>query len=148
MKPEMSAHEVTQAAKAAILSGAYALIVVNYANADMVGHTGNLKAAIAACEAVDKGIGILLETIDQQKGMALIIADHGNAETMWDVQAQAPHTRHTTNVVECVLYGHGLEAATLRPMGRLADVAPTLLSCLNIPQPSSMTGESLLIDSA
>ncbi len=145
-KPEMSASGITQAALAALLSKKYALTVVNYANADMVGHTGSLAATIKACEAVDAGVGALLQAVDEIGGGALITADHGNAEMMWDVAVQSPHTRHTTNPVECILYGKGYEALALRSGGRLADIAPTILQCLGLPQPVEMTGESLLAD--
>jgi 2,3-bisphosphoglycerate-independent phosphoglycerate mutase len=145
--PEMSAYGVRDAAKAAILSKKYGLITVNFANPDMVGHTGSLPAAIKACEVVDQCLGELLVAIDQVGGAAVVIADHGNADQMWDFDANSPHTRHTLNPVEVIVYGHGLENAKLRqqPIGRLADVAPTLLRLMGLPQPKAMTGENLLV---
>jgi len=146
--PQMSAFGVRDAAKAAILSKKYGLIVVNFANPDMVGHTGSLPAAIIACETVDACLGELLAALDQVGGAALITADHGNADQMWDFEANSPHTRHTLNPVEVVVYGHDLQKAKLRqePAGRLADLAPTLLRLMGLPQPAAMTGQSLLIE--
>jgi 2,3-bisphosphoglycerate-independent phosphoglycerate mutase len=110
-QPEMSAAEVTKAAKEAILSGKYALIVVNYANPDMVGHTGSLPAAIKAVEAADKGVGELLEALAKVGGSAVIGADHGNCEQMWDPVHNAPHTSHTLNLVEFFVVGTGTRRA-------------------------------------
>jgi 2,3-bisphosphoglycerate-independent phosphoglycerate mutase len=144
-------HTKTAEAKAAILSGKYGLIVINYANPDMVGHTGNLPAVIKACEAVDKGLGELLTAIDAAGGNALICADHGNADQMWEPETNSPHTRHTLNPVEVVIYGTAPDGQTLRtkklaPLntGRLADIAPTLLALMGIPQPPEMTGNNLI----
>jgi 2,3-bisphosphoglycerate-independent phosphoglycerate mutase len=142
-KPEMSAGHVTELAKAAILSGKYALVIVNYANPDMVGHTGSLKAVCKACETVDQGVGELLAAIDQVGGRALITADHGNADQMWEPEEKSAHTRHTLNPVEVVLYGSGLKGVKMRPAGRLADIAPTLLDLMGLPKPAEMTGMSL-----
>ncbi len=146
LQPEMSAAEVTRAAKAAILSGKYALIFVNYANPDMVGHTGSLPAAIRAVEAADHGVGELLEALAERKGKALICADHGNCEQMWDPVHNAPHTSHTLNPVEVFVVGEDYAAGRtrLREGGRLADLAPTLLQLLGLPKPAEMTGESLI----
>ena len=143
-KPEMSATQVTEMAKAAILSGKYGLIVVNYANPDMVGHTGSLEAVCKACEAVDRGLGTLLEAVDQAGGKALITADHGNADQMWEPEENSPHTRHTLNPVEVVVYGAGCKGLKVRPVGRLADIAPTVLRLMGLPKPPEMTGESLI----
>ena len=146
MQPEMSSAEVTAAAKAAILSGKYGLIVVNYANPDMVGHTGSLPAAIKAVEATDRGVGELLGALEQMKGQAVICADHGNCEQMWDYVNNSPHTSHTLNLVEVFVVGDGFTPATkLRTGGRLADLAPTLLNLLGLPQPAEMTGVSLIV---
>ncbi len=146
-QPEMSACGVRDAARAAILSKKYALIVVNFANPDMVGHTGSLPAAIKACEVVDGCLGDLLAALDQVGGAALITADHGNADQMWDYEANSPHTRHTLNPVEVIVYGKGLEKRKLRQdKGRLADLAPTLLKLIGLPQPAAMTGQSLLVE--
>ncbi|MCC1494244.1 2,3-bisphosphoglycerate-independent phosphoglycerate mutase [Cognatishimia sp. F0-27] len=140
-QPEMSAPEVTEHFVAAIREG-YDLIVVNYANPDMVGHTGDLDAAIAACEAVDAGLAKVLEALEGTDGAMLVIADHGNCETMVDPETGGPHTAHTTNLVPVILWG-GPEGGTLRD-GRLADVAPTLLDVMGLDQPEEMTGRSLL----
>ncbi len=146
MQPEMSAADVTAAAKAAILSGKYGLIVVNFANPDMVGHTGSLPAAIKAVEATDRGVGELLAALATQHGRAAILADHGNCEQMWDPLTNSPHTSHTLNLVEFFVVGEGYVAGKtkMRTGGRLADVAPTVLELLGLPKPKEMTGESLL----
>ncbi|MDR2863236.1 MAG: 2,3-bisphosphoglycerate-independent phosphoglycerate mutase [Puniceicoccales bacterium] len=149
-KPEMSSVGVTAAAKNAILSGKYGLIVINYANPDMVGHTGSIPAVIKACEAVDRGLGELLEAIDSVGGNALVTADHGNADQMWDTDEHppGPHTRHTLNPVEVVIYGSGAKGRKMAPLstGRLADIAPTLLTLMGVPQPPEMTGKSLIVE--
>ncbi|KUF10704.1 2,3-bisphosphoglycerate-independent phosphoglycerate mutase [Pseudoponticoccus marisrubri] len=141
LQPEMSAAEVTEKFVAAIEQG-YDLIVVNYANPDMVGHTGDLYAAIKACEAVDAGLGQVVDTLERLGGALLVIADHGNCETMVDPETGGPHTAHTTNLVPVILYG-GPDGAQLAD-GRLADVAPTLLELMELPQPQEMTGRSLI----
>ncbi|GAA4220962.1 2,3-bisphosphoglycerate-independent phosphoglycerate mutase [Sagittula marina] len=141
MQPEMSAGEVTSKFLEAIDHG-YDLIVVNFANPDMVGHTGDLDAAIAACEAVDNGLGQVVDKLEQTGGALLVIADHGNCETMVDPETGGPHTAHTTNLVPVILYG-APEGTTLKD-GRLADVAPTLLQLMDLDQPEEMTGESLI----
>lgn len=143
-KPEMSADQVTAMAKTAILSGKYALVVVNYANPDMVGHTGSLAAVSKACETVDQGLGELLKAIDQVGGKALVTADHGNADQMWEPEENCPHTRHTLNPVEVILYGKDCRNLKTRPEGRLADIAPTLLQLMGLPKPPEMTGQSLI----
>jgi 2,3-bisphosphoglycerate-independent phosphoglycerate mutase len=147
MQPEMSAPEVTATAKAAILSGKYGLIVVNYANPDMVGHTGSVPAAVKAVEATDQGVGELLEALAKMEGRAVILADHGNCEQMWDFTADSPHTSHTLNLVEVFVVGQGFAAGQtkMRTGGRLADVAPTVLHLMGLPKPAEMTGESLVI---
>lgn len=146
LQPEMSAAEVTAAAKAAILSGRYGLIVVNYANPDMVGHTGSLPATIKAVEATDRGVGELLEALQMVKGRAVICADHGNAEQMWDPTVNGPHTAHTLNPVEVFVVGEEYSAGRteMRAGGRLADIAPTVLTLMGLPKPAEMTGESLV----
>jgi 2,3-bisphosphoglycerate-independent phosphoglycerate mutase len=143
----MSAAEVTRVAKAAILSGKYGLIVVNYANPDMVGHTGSLPAAIKAVEVTDRGVGELIAALGQMKGRAVICADHGNCEQMWDPEHNAPHTSHTLNQVEVFVVGEGYAAGRtrMRTGGRLADIAPTLLQLMGLPKPKEMTGESLIV---
>jgi 2,3-bisphosphoglycerate-independent phosphoglycerate mutase len=146
LAPAMSSVEVTKAAKGAILCGKYALIVVNYANPDMVGHTGSLPAAIQAVEATDRGVGELLAALATMRGRAVILADHGNAEQMWDPTVNGPHTAHTLNLVETFVVGEGFAAGKtkLRTGGRLADIAPTVLALMGLPKPAEMTGESLL----
>jgi 2,3-bisphosphoglycerate-independent phosphoglycerate mutase len=141
-QPEMSAAEVTDNFVEAIEKG-YDLIVVNYANPDMVGHTGDLIAAIKAVEAVDQGLGRALVALEKAGGALVMTADHGNCEMMVDPETGEPHTAHTTNLVPVAVYG-GPAGAKLRA-GRLADLAPTLLDLMNIDQPPEMTGESLLI---
>jgi 2,3-bisphosphoglycerate-independent phosphoglycerate mutase len=116
--------------------------VVNFANPDMVGHTGDLKAAMAACAAVDKGLGRALVALRAAGGAMIVTADHGNCETMVDPVTGGPHTAHTTNLVPVILTG-GPAGARLRD-GRLADLAPTLLQLMGLPQPPEMTGQSLI----
>ena len=146
LQPEMSAAEVTRLAKEAILSGKYGLIVVNYANPDMVGHTGNLPAVIKAVEATDRGVGELLAALAKVNGRAVVCADHGNCEQMWDASTDGPHTAHTLNLVEVFVVGEGCTKAgtKLREGGRLADIAPTVLDLMGLPKPAEMTGGSLI----
>ncbi|MEM6760846.1 MAG: 2,3-bisphosphoglycerate-independent phosphoglycerate mutase [Pseudomonadota bacterium] len=139
MQPEMSADAVTDKLVAAIGDG-YDLIVINYANPDMVGHTGDLNAAIAACEAVDAGLSRVLPALAASGGAMVLTADHGNCETMIDPNTGAPHTAHTTNLVPVALIG---QEGKLRD-GKLADLAPTLLHLMGLEQPPEMTGRSLL----
>jgi 2,3-bisphosphoglycerate-independent phosphoglycerate mutase len=141
LQPEMSAPELTDKAVAAINSGKYDLIVLNYANPDMVGHTGSLPAAIKAVETVDAGLGRIAEAIQNADGALLVTADHGNCELMRDPQTGGPHTAHTTNPVPVVLLGARNRALA---DGRLADIAPTLLELMGLPKPPEMTGASLL----
>ena len=142
LQPEMSAPELTEKAVRAIAAGAHDLIVLNFANADMVGHTGSLQAAIKACEAVDAGLARIAAAISAAGGRLLVTADHGNAEMMRDPATGGPHTAHTTNPVPVLL--HNAAAGTRLADGRLADLAPTLLALLGVPQPAAMTGQSLL----
>jgi 2,3-bisphosphoglycerate-independent phosphoglycerate mutase len=142
LQPEMSAPELTDKAVAAINSGKYDLIVLNYANPDMVGHTGNLGAAIKAVETVDAGLGRIAQAIQNAGGALLVTADHGNCEMMRDPQTGGPHTSHTTNPVPVVLLG--ARNRSLVAEGRLADIAPTLLELMGLPKPPEMTGTSLL----
>ncbi len=151
--PAMSADKVTETAIAAINKRVYSLMVINYANPDMVGHTGNMDATVQALEVVDNCLGRLLESISRVGGTAIIIADHGNAEMMWDEQGN-PWTAHTTNPVPFILVegegakipGHGTDVQ-LRADGRLSDIAPTILDILKIPQPPEMTGRSMILSS-
>jgi 2,3-bisphosphoglycerate-independent phosphoglycerate mutase len=143
LKPEMSAFEVTDKLVAAIDSGRFDLVVVNYANTDMVGHTGDLDAAIKAVEAVDQCLGRVRDAVVRAGGVMLITADHGNAETMEDPETRQPHTAHTLNRVPVVLVNGPAEILRLRD-GQLADIAPTVLTLMQLPQPKEMTGRSLL----
>jgi len=140
LQPEMSAIEVTDKVVEAIKSKKYDTIILNYANPDMVGHTGNLEAAIKAIETVDTCVGRVIEALEEVEGVALITADHGNSEQMIDYTTGEPHTAHTTNDVPLILVG---KQAKLNP-GRLADLAPTMLELMGIEKPAEMTGESLI----
>ena len=139
----MSAPEVTDRLLEGIASGNYDLILVNYANTDMVGHTGDIGAAVRAVETVDACLGRLEAAIVQSGGILLVTADHGNAEMMWDESTGQPHTAHTTNPVPAILVNAPPEVAGLAD-GRLADIAPTLLPFLGIDQPVEMDGKSLI----
>ena len=143
-KPEMSAAEVTDALVEAIASHSFDFILVNFANPDMVGHSGKLDAAIRAVECVDRCLGRIDEAVERAGGALVITADHGNAERMRDPRANQPHTAHTTDVVPILLVHPSASMRALRD-GRLADVAPTVLALLDLPQPQAMTGESLLV---
>jgi 2,3-bisphosphoglycerate-independent phosphoglycerate mutase len=145
LKPEMSAYEVTDKLVAAIESGAFDFILVNYANGDMVGHTGDLDAAIKAVEAVDKCLGRLEAALTKVGGAMLITADHGNAELMRDYEHNQPHTAHTLFTVPAILVNGPPTVTGLAPGGQLGDVAPTILDLLGVPQPPEMTGRSLLV---
>jgi 2,3-bisphosphoglycerate-independent phosphoglycerate mutase len=141
LQPEMSAPELTGRAVVAIKSDLYDLIILNYANPDMVGHTGSLPAAIKAVETVDTELGRIAEAVREAGGALLVTADHGNCELMRDPDTGEPHTAHTTNPVPVLLQnGHGASLAD----GRLADIAPTLLELMGLPKPPEMTGTSLL----
>jgi 2,3-bisphosphoglycerate-independent phosphoglycerate mutase len=142
LQPEMSAPELTEKAVQAIGTGKYDLIVLNFANPDMVGHTGSLPAAIKAVETVDAGLGRIVAAVKAQGGALLVTADHGNCEMMRDPVTGGPHTAHTTNPVPVFVVG-APQGATLAE-GRLADVAPTLLALMGLPQPAAMTGHNLL----
>ncbi len=143
LQPEMSAPEVTDKLVAAIESGRFDLIVVNYANTDQVGHSGNFKAAVQAVEAVDACLGRLTAAVHKAGGTMLVTADHGNVEQMMDYETGQVHTQHTLNRVPALLVNAPSEVHGLAD-GRLADIAPTLLSLLQLPQPEVMTGKSLL----
>ena len=150
LSPAMSAEAVTKAACNAVDKAVYSLVVINYANPDMVGHTGNTEAAIEAIETVDNCLGKLLSSVSKLGGAVLITADHGNAETMKDDNGN-PWTAHTTNPVPLIFVegeqrkipGHG-GLVELRDDGKLADIAPTILQILQLDKPSEMTGESLI----
>jgi 2,3-bisphosphoglycerate-independent phosphoglycerate mutase len=145
-KPQMSAREVAEAVATAAAEGRYDFILVNFANPDMVGHTGNLDAAIHAVDTVDAGLGRICEAILGQGGALVVTADHGNCELMKDSVSGEPHTAHTTNRVPLILVDDSRGGTPLRQDGRICDVAPTLLSMLRLAQPAAMTGRSLLDD--
>ena len=142
LKPEMSCYTVTEKLTEAIRSGKYDLVVANFANPDMVGHTGVLSAAIKAIEVVDECMGKVVDAVESMHGNLFILADHGNADIMIDEKTGEPYTAHTTNPVPFILVSD--EKHKLREGGCLADVAPTLLELMEIPQPKEMTGKSLL----
>jgi 2,3-bisphosphoglycerate-independent phosphoglycerate mutase len=146
-QPQMSAPEVTDKVVAAIKSGKFDVVVLNYANTDMVGHTGLIDAAMHAVETVDQCLGRLAEAVEAAGGTLVITADHGNAEMMRDPETGEPHTAHTLNPVPFVVVNPPAAVRTLQD-GRLADVAPTLLALLDLPQPEAMTGHSLIGDDA
>lgn len=143
LKPEMSAFEVTDKLVEAIKSGEYDLIVANYANTDMVGHTGDISAAVKAVEAVDTCLGRLKSAIEACGGVMLITADHGNAEQMQDDETGQPHTAHTMNPVPFVMVGEAVDSISLEN-GRLCDIAPTILELLALDRPAAMSGRSLI----
>jgi len=143
LKPEMSAFEVAEEAVKGIKSGQYRLVVINFANCDMVGHTGVFEAAVKAVETVDQCVGQVVEAVREMGGAALVTADHGNADQMVDYDTGGPHTYHTTHPVPCILVSE-LKGVSLRD-GRLADVAPTLLDLLGVAKPPEMDGETLIV---
>jgi 2,3-bisphosphoglycerate-independent phosphoglycerate mutase len=147
LKPEMSAPQVADEAVKRILSKKYDIIILNFANCDMVGHTGVLDAAVKAVEAVDAGVGKVVEAVEKIGGQAIITADHGNAEQMYDPETDGPHTAHTTNPVPFLFYDSTgkYKNVRLKEGGILADAAPTILEFFNIEPPADMTGRSMLI---
>ena len=141
LQPEMSAYEVTDKMVEAVKSGKYDALILNYANCDMVGHTGVFEAAVKAVEAVDTCVGRVVEAVKEMGGCVLLTADHGNADRMVDTDG-SPFTAHTTNPVPFCVINHPCQ---LREGGRLADIAPTMLKILDLPQPAEMTGESIIL---
>ena len=141
LQPEMSAYEVTDKMVEAVKSGKYDALILNYANCDMVGHTGVFEAAVKAVEAVDTCVGRVVEAVKEMGGCVLLTADHGNADKMVDEDGE-PFTAHTTNPVPFCVINHPCQ---LREGGRLADIAPTMLKVLGLPQPAEMTGESIIL---
>ncbi len=141
LKPEMSAYEVTKKVVEAVQSDKYDTIILNYANPDMVGHTGNLEATIKAIEVIDECVQKVVDAVEEKNGMIIMTADHGNAEQMIDYKTGEPHTAHTTNPVPLVLIG--AEGIKLKE-GKLADLAPTMLELMELKKPEEMTGESLI----
>ena len=141
LKPEMSAYELTDKLTSAIRQRRYDAIICNYANGDMVGHTGNLAAATRAIEVLDECLGRVIKAMQESGGEVLITADHGNAETMLDETTRQAHTAHTLNVVPLLYIGR---KAKIGSGGALRDVAPTLLKMMGLPQPPEMTGKPLI----
>ena len=144
LKPEMSAYEVAAEAKARIESGKYDVMILNFANPDMVGHTGVMEAAVKAVHAVDECLHTVVTAILKTGGRCIVTADHGNCELMWDEAQNAPFTAHTTLPVPCILVDDTRKDVTLRKGGRLCDLAPTLLTLMGLPVPQEMTGKSLV----
>tara|TARA_B100000965_G_scaffold206453_1_gene172401 strand:- start:466 stop:1059 length:594 start_codon:yes stop_codon:yes gene_type:complete len=142
LKPQMSIKSVVDNLIKSIDSGQYRFIVANFANPDMVGHTGKIEAAIKACESVDIAVGAMLEATKRKSGTILLVADHGNCEEMIDIEKQQPHTSHTLNPVPVILISD--QESTCIMDGTLADIAPTLLDLMDIAKPVEMTGGSLL----
>ncbi len=146
LMPQMSAEGVRDAVLARLRdANGEPFIVVNFANPDMVGHTGKLDAAITACETVDGCVGAILEVVEARGGCAIVTADHGNAEQMWDLETNAPHTAHTTYDVPLIVVGEAFRGRRLREGGRLADIAPTAFEMIGLEAPPEMTGKSLLV---
>ena len=144
LKPEMSAYEVADVVLKRLDSKKYDVVVVNFANPDMVGHTGILAAAIKAAEVVDECVGRILEKVRSLGGVAIITADHGNFEKMWNIPKNQPHTAHTVGDVPLIVFDERYKSNKLRQDGRLADIGPTLLQMMDLPQPKEMTGKSLI----
>ena len=143
LKPEMSAYEVTEEAVKRINSGKYDMMILNFANPDMVGHTGVMEAAVKAVHTVDECAARVIDAILANGGRAILTADHGNCELMAEADG-TPFTAHTTSPVPLILIDPAYKGATLREGGRLSDVAPTMLKLMGLPQPSEMTGISLV----
>ncbi|MFT5081513.1 MAG: 2,3-bisphosphoglycerate-independent phosphoglycerate mutase, partial [Planctomycetota bacterium] len=143
LKPEMSAPAITKAILASLERGETDVYIINFANADMVGHTGRVDAATKAVKTVDDCLRQIVPAVTERGGTIAITADHGNVEMMWDRNSDQPHTAHTTNPVPIVFCDDGLIGQKLRPMGVLADVAPTLLEILKLKKSSGMDGVTL-----
>jgi 2,3-bisphosphoglycerate-independent phosphoglycerate mutase len=141
----MSAYDVAEVVMERLDSEKYDVIVVNFANPDMVGHTGLLSAAVKAAEAVDECVGRVLDKVKALGGAAIVTADHGNFEKMIDESPDDPHTAHTIGDVPLIIFDEKFKKGKLREGGRLADIGPTLLQIMDLPQPEEMTGKSLLI---
>ena len=141
----MSAYEVTQQLTCAIDSGEFDVLIVNYANGDMVGHTGVFAAAVKAVETLDNCVKTIADCVLANHGHLLITADHGNVEQMQDYDSGQVHTQHTTELVPLIYVSEQTDNISIRDGGKLSDVAPTLLALMNLPQPQEMTGNSLII---
>jgi 2,3-bisphosphoglycerate-independent phosphoglycerate mutase len=146
LKPEMSAYELTERLINEISADKFDLIIVNYANSDMVGHTGNFSAAVKAIEALDKCLSEIYKTLEQTDGVMLITADHGNIEQMQDIESSSPHTSHTTNPVPFIMVGKNIDKNKIKLQnGRLCDIAPTILELMGLEKPKEMLGKSLIV---
>jgi 2,3-bisphosphoglycerate-independent phosphoglycerate mutase len=145
LKPEMSAAGIAQAIVKAVEDGTFEVMVVNFANADMVGHSGKIEPTIKAVETVDACLGEIERAVKAKGGAMLITADHGNAEQMIDPATGGPHTAHTTNPVPFIVISENAKQYTLRPNGSLRDISPTMLGMLNLPEPKEMTGQDLRV---
>jgi 2,3-bisphosphoglycerate-independent phosphoglycerate mutase len=146
LKPQMSAREVTEALVKQLREHDFGLVIANYANADMVGHTGNFEAAVKACEVIDECLGKVVDAALGRNGRVIVTADHGNIEQMIDYDTGMAHTAHTTNLVPAILIDEEHKKSRLNE-GTAIDIAPTILELLGIPQPAEMTGRSLIVDS-
>ena len=144
----MSAYEVADVVLERLDSDKYDVIVINFANPDMVGHTGILEAAIHAAEAVDECVGKILDKVKSMGGAAIITADHGNFEKMTDGDPDSPHTAHTVGDVPLIVFDERFKGCKLREGGRLADIGPTLLKMMDLPRPKEMTGQALFVRNA
>ena len=147
LKPEMSAYEVTETVLERLESDKYDVMVINFANPDMVGHTGIMEAAVQAAEVVDSCVGKILDKIREMGGSAIVTADHGNLELMYDVTTNGPYTAHTTEPVPLIVFDEEYKNCRLRDDGRLADVIPTALQIMGLKKPEEMTGETLIMRS-
>jgi 2,3-bisphosphoglycerate-independent phosphoglycerate mutase len=145
LKPEMSAAGIADAVVKAVEDGAFDVIIVNFANADMVGHSGKIEPTVKAVETVDACLGRIESAVRAQGGALLITADHGNAEMMIDPATGGPHTAHTTNPVPFIVVAENNKKFSLNPNGSLRDISPTVLGMLGIPQPNEMTGSDLRV---
>jgi 2,3-bisphosphoglycerate-independent phosphoglycerate mutase len=143
LAPEMSARGITDVLCGQMQAGTHAFTLCNFANGDMVGHTGSIPATIAACEVVDDCLGRIVATAEQTGARLLVTADHGNCEMMIDPATGGPHTAHTTNPVPLLLVDHRAPSAPLRSGGALCDIGPTVLGMLGVEQPAEMTGRDL-----
>ena len=145
LKPEMSAEGIADTVVNAIEKGAFDVIIVNFANADMVGHSGKIEPTVKAVETVDRCLGRIYKAIRQRGGAMLVTADHGNAEMMIDPATGGPHTAHTTNPVPFIVVSEDARRFSLRPDGSLQDISPTVLGMLGIAEPREMTGHDLRV---
>ena len=145
LKPEMSAEGIAQAVVKATNDGAFDVIIVNFANADMVGHSGKIEPTVKAVETVDACLGVIEKAVRAKGGAMLITADHGNAEMMVDPATGGPHTAHTTNPVPFIVLSEDAKQFTLKPNGSLRDISPTMLGMLGIDEPKDMTGSDLRV---